>query len=127
MQQYLSINGEKMNIKINRLIECRKKIGITKQEAAKRIGVAQPTYLRYESGTRTPSLHVIKDIAKVFNTSVEYLIGETDSSDADYIIINKNTEPEIFQILNQRNNWNKKQLKQLLAYAQKLNGLSSDK
>jgi len=55
----------------------------------------------------------------IFSTSSFYIHLELDK--------NKNTEPEIFQILNQRNNWNKKQLKQLLAYAQKLNELSSDK
>jgi len=55
----------------------------------------------------------------IFSTSSFYIHLELDK--------NKNTEPEIFQILNQRNNWNKKQLKQLLVYAQKLNELSSDK
>ena len=55
----------------------------------------------------------------IFSTSSFYIHLELDK--------NKNTEPEIFQILNQRNNWSKKQLKQLLAYAQKLNELSSDK
>ena len=34
----------------NRLIACREKLGITKQEAAKRMQLSQPAYLRYESG-----------------------------------------------------------------------------
>ena len=42
-----------------RLSECRQKMGITKQEAAKRMQMSQPTYLRYESGERSPSIHVI--------------------------------------------------------------------
>ena len=33
-----------------RLKECRLKLGITKQEAAKRIQISQPAYLRYEAG-----------------------------------------------------------------------------
>ncbi len=110
-----------MNINIDRLIECRMKTGISKHEAAKRIGVAQPTYLRYESGDRAPSLHVIKNIAEVFNTSVEYLTGESDSSDSNCITIHKDTEPEIFQLLQNRTKWTEKQLKRLLAYAEKLN------
>ena len=40
-----------------RLIECRKKLGITKQQAAIRMQLSQPAYLRYESGERTPSIH----------------------------------------------------------------------
>ena len=43
-----------------RLIKCREKLGITKQEAAKRMQMSQPAYLRYESGERTPSIHVIQ-------------------------------------------------------------------
>ena len=35
---------------IKRLKECRLKLGITKQEAAKRIQISQPAYLRYEAG-----------------------------------------------------------------------------
>ena len=115
-----------MSINIERLIECRLKTGITKQEAAKRIGVAQPTYLRYESGERIPSLHVIKNIAETFNTSVEYLTGETDSSDPDFITIHKENEPEIYQILRNRSNWTKKQIKLLLEYSEKLNEAKSD-
>ena len=40
-------------------------MGITKQEAAKRMNMSQPAYLRYESGTRTPSIHVINSMANV--------------------------------------------------------------
>lgn len=39
-----------------RLTECRLRLGITKQEAAKRIQISQPAYLRYEAGTRNPSM-----------------------------------------------------------------------
>ena len=90
------------------------------------IHITQPTYLRYESGERIPSLHVIKEIAEVFNTSVEYLTGETDSSDSNCIIIHKDVEPEIFQILQKRSEWDEKQLKRLLAYVEKFNELRSE-
>ena len=66
-----------MNLDINRLKECREKLGISKQETARRIGISQPAYLRYESGDRKPSLQTTKEIAKVLNTSVDYLIGES--------------------------------------------------
>ncbi|MGN0385319.1 MAG: helix-turn-helix domain-containing protein [Lachnospiraceae bacterium] len=38
----------------NRLIACREKLGITKQEAAKRMHLSQLAYLRYESGEHSP-------------------------------------------------------------------------
>ena len=53
----------------NRLIACREKLGITKQEAAKRMQLSQPAYLRYESGERSPSIHVIQMMANVLATS----------------------------------------------------------
>lgn len=58
-----------------RLIRCREQLSITKQEAAKRMQLSQPAYLRYESGTRTPSIHTIQTMADVLDTSVEYLIA----------------------------------------------------
>ena len=42
-----------------RLKECRLKLGITKQEAAKRVQISQPAYLRYEAGSRNPSIQTI--------------------------------------------------------------------
>ena len=66
-----------------RLINCREKLGITKQEAARRMQMSQPAYLRYESGERTPSIHVIQVMADVLNTSVSYLTGQTDNPNPD--------------------------------------------
>ena len=48
-----------------RLKECRLKLGITKQEAAKRIQISQPAYLRYEAGSRNPSIQIISKMAEV--------------------------------------------------------------
>ena len=62
-----------ITLNCERLIQCRKKMGITKQEAAKRMNMSQPAYLRYESGTRTPSIHVINSMANVLNTSAGFL------------------------------------------------------
>lgn len=49
-----------------RLKECRLKLGITKQEAAKRVQISQPAYLRYEAGSRNPSIQTIAKMAEVF-------------------------------------------------------------
>ncbi len=82
-----------------RLIASRKKLGITKQEAAKRMNLSQPAYLRYESGERTPSIHTINVMANVLGTSASYLMGLTDDSSPDSYIVNLNSEPELFAII----------------------------
>ena len=53
-----------MEITLNkeRLIECRSKLGITKMEAAKRMNLSQPAYVRYENGNRTPSIQTLNII-----------------------------------------------------------------
>ena len=71
-----------------RLIECRKKLGITKQQAAIRMQLSQPAYLRYESGERTPSIHVIYYMANIIGTSPDYLTGRSHdpTPNSHYII-----------------------------------------
>ena len=82
-----------------RLIECRKKLGITKQQAAIRMQLSQPAYLRYESGERTPSIHVIYYMAHVLVTSADYLTGKTDDPNPSSYLINADNEPELFSLI----------------------------
>ena len=106
-----------------RLIECREKLGITKQEAAKRMQMSQPAYLRYESGERTPSIHVIYFMANVLGTSAEYLIGKTDSPTPTSYWVNAGTEPELFSFIEAYHNSNTQEKERLAAYVSKLKGL----
>lgn len=107
-------------LNIERLIECRKRLGITKQEAAKRVGVSQPAYLRYEAGDRTPSIQVIKEIAKVFQTSVEYLTGQTDSASSNSYVVTEADHPELFWLVKHYFDTDEAQAKRILAYINKL-------
>ena len=109
-----------MKLIIERLTECREKIGISKQEAARRVGVSQPAYLRYESGTRNPSQQVIKEIAKVFNTSVDYLTGVCDEPAPDFFEIKKKNDEELFLLVEKYRDLDSQQKKRLLAYTDKL-------
>lgn len=106
----------KYALNTERLAECRNKIGISKIEAAKKIGVSQPAYLRYESGERTPSLQVIKEIAKVFQTSSDYLIGKTDNSEITEYVITKADFPELFVLVERCTKSDREQVLRLLAY-----------
>lgn len=109
-----------INLNRQRLIFCREKLGITKQEAAKRMNLSQPAYLRYESGERTPSLHTIGVIADVLCTSVSYLTDEADDPTPDSYLINANTDPELFQLINKYKNSDNKEKDRLIAYLKKM-------
>ena len=80
-----------MNYTLNteRLTECRNKLQITKMEAAKRIGLSQPAYVRYENGDRTPSIQTLAIIADALNTSIDYLTDKTNDPSPNLIIVQK--------------------------------------
>lgn len=104
-----------------RLIECRENLGITKQEAAKRMHMSQPAYLRYESGERTPSIHVIRVMADVLGTSVAYLTNGTSVSTPDSFTIKSELEPELFQFIEAYKNSDDDERNKIIAYMQKFN------
>lgn len=103
-----------------RLRECREKMGISKQEAAKRIKVSQPAYLRYEAGQRNPSIQIINEMSIVFNTSTDYLIGVSDDDIPNNIIISEVSDPELFKFVSVYQKLDSSRQKRLLAYAGKL-------
>ena len=103
------------NIKTDRLAECRNKLQLTQAEAAELIGVTQPAYQRYEAGTRTPSIHVVKEMAKAFNVSVDYLTGNSKSKSPDFITVDKNSSPLLFSVVDRCKEYDEEQLRNLLA------------
>ena len=109
-----------MDLYIDRLKECREKLGISKQEAAKRIGISQPAYLRYESGDRKPSLQMTKEIAKVLNTSIDYLVGESDDNNPILLEVSKTENKELFRIVELCSQMDEKQQKRIISYINKL-------
>lgn len=110
----------KQEIIVERLIECRKKTGLSQAEAAEKIGVSQPAYQRYEAGARTPSVQVVKEIAKAFNTSVAYLTGGSDTISSDYIVIDREESPLLFSMVEQCKECSEEQLKQLVEYFRRM-------
>lgn len=109
-----------------RLKECRLKLGITKQEAAKRIQISQPAYLRYEAGSRNPSIQIISKMAEVFSTSTDYLIGKSVDSFPNRVVIEQRESPSLFFLIETCRNLNTAQLTRLTAYAKKLSAVTPD-
>lgn len=106
-----------------RLKACRLKLGITKQEAAKRIQISQPAYLRYEAGSRNPSIQIITKMAEVLSTSTDYLIGKSSDPTPDRVVIERSESPSLFLLVESCKNLNTSQLNRITAYA---NSLSID-
>ena len=104
----------KSTLKPDRLISCRQKLGLTQTEAAERIGVSQPAYQRYEAGVRTPSIQVVKEMAKAFSVSEAYLTGDSEQSIPDYVVINREDNPLLFSIVERCKNLDEKQLENIL-------------
>lgn len=60
---------------MNRISELRKSHGISQQEFAKQLGIAQNTLSQYENEHRTPPPAIIKYIASFFDVTINYVVG----------------------------------------------------
>jgi len=63
---------------MERLKELRKALNINQDALAEFLNVKRATISRYETGERDPDFETTKKIAEFFNTTVSYLVGETD-------------------------------------------------
>ena len=113
---------ERIELNRARLTECRERLGLSKREAAKRMNMSQPAYLRYESGERTPSIHVVQTMADVLSTSVDYLLGNNDDDSPDSFIIRYSDDPILFEIIQNYKN-DESTRERLIAYFSKLKKL----
>lgn len=58
----------------------RASAGFTQDEMSKRLDVAHSTIGMYERGERNPSIDKLIEIAKIFNVSVNFLLGYDSNS-----------------------------------------------
>ena len=61
-----------------RLKELRIEKGLKQKEVAKALNISSIALLHYEKNQREPSFDLLIDIAKYFNTSLDYLFGLID-------------------------------------------------
>lgn len=64
-----------------RLRECRDAKGYSQQELAKLMNTSYTVIGKYERDEMNPSITVAKNLARLLDTTVGYLLGETDQSD----------------------------------------------
>jgi transcriptional regulator with XRE-family HTH domain len=62
----------------NRLLEARKKKGISQEELADRLNTRGPVIGRYERDEMKPSIEVAAKISDILEVSLDWLVGHTD-------------------------------------------------
>ena len=60
------------------LIELRKLHRLTQRQVASALGLAQPSYIRYENGKAEPSLENLVKLADLFDVSIDFLCGRKE-------------------------------------------------
>jgi len=61
-----------------RIREERERAHLTQQEMADMLGINRRTYSSYEIGTRGLPVEVLVQLADIFETSTDYLLGRAD-------------------------------------------------
>lgn len=67
-----------MNMTYERIRNLREDNDLFQKELAEYLKCSQVTYSRYELGKRDIPTDVLKKLANYFNTSIDYLLDETD-------------------------------------------------
>lgn len=57
----------------NKMVECRKKFGLSQEKLAEKLGVSRQTIISIEKGKYDPSLPLAFEIAKAFQTTIEHV------------------------------------------------------
>lgn len=69
-------------MKNSRIIEQRKKLGLSQEELAAKLKISQKSISKYECGQRRPSYETLLDMASLFGVTTDYLLGNDLASDA---------------------------------------------
>lgn len=73
----------------DKIIQLRKQNNFSQADLAKKIGASRTIVGNYERNSNTPSIDMIVKIAKVFNVSVDYLLGEGKLSSYDKEVLKR--------------------------------------
>ena len=65
-----------MNFK--RLKDLREDHDLTQVKLAKYLDISRPQYSLYETGRRTIPIDLLSKLAKLYNTSIDYIVGNTN-------------------------------------------------
>lgn len=63
---------------LKRLKDLREDNDLTQARIAKLLNITRPQYSLYETGKRDIPVDLLRILAKFYNTSLDYIVGETD-------------------------------------------------
>ena len=58
-----------------KMFELRKKEGLSQEELAEKVGVSRQTISKWEMGQSTPEMEKLVNLSKLFNLSLDELVG----------------------------------------------------
>ncbi len=73
----------------NKITELRKQHNLSQTELAKQLGASRTIVGNYERNENTPSIDMILKLAKVFNVSLDYLVGEGQLANYDKEVLKR--------------------------------------
>ena len=65
-----------MNFK--RLKDLREDNDLTQEKIAEYLDISRPQYSLYETGKRTIPIDLLSKLAKLYKTSIDYIVGDTN-------------------------------------------------
>lgn len=65
---------------LKRLKDLRKDNDLSQRVISEILGVTRPQYSLYETGKRDIPVDLLRILAKLYNTSIDYIVGETNIS-----------------------------------------------
>ncbi len=102
---------------INRIKKLRQKRKITQLRLGTEIEVSQETISAYESGKVEPKLDNLIKMADFLNTSTDYLLGRIENDAPLIDIVNKVSDEQLNELLNNYCLLNNLQRKDLIWYS----------
>ena len=69
----------------NNLKKYRQENGLTQEELAKKINTSRSNIANYENGKNMPSIDTLEKLSKVFNCSIEYLLGKSNKKNPELL------------------------------------------
>ena len=91
----------------NNLFQARKKVGVSQETVAEKLGVSRQTVSKWETDETVPDIYQAKRLTKLYNLTLDELIEfDIDVKEIEDII--KNTDEEKEAKVNWTNAWSKK-------------------
>lgn len=91
----------------NNLFQARKKVGLSQETVAEKLGVSRQTISKWETDETVPDIYQAKRLSKLYNLTLDELIEfEVDVKEIEEVIKNTNEEKEAK--INWTNAWSKK-------------------